>query len=618
MKLKQYFRWELVLALSLVGCTSVVPNQLGLPSLTKGETSGANSVAAKKSSLFFQVRWPERKGFQTQEIPDLTKALEVSVKAKDGTPIDSKTITRPTDGSNLSDVVFNLDPTLKVVDINVRALDDAGNEVAFGQKLDVQIRDNTATGVTVTLIAGTTQQAKDQLQIEINRKLVLLHDVKNYFSRFDQLAKYGESPEVKDLNGSMQAMFQSWPFKDKSRDQGYYTPAPYYPGDGTEPSPYPSDGSYQTPPPDGTTTTRYGVRTIAALNPDGTTRLVNPNDSTVYLDFLDGVAKKLYWPGAIAALEYLDEGALHKAGVLITGNDQTTAELKLGVTAGTWVPEASLKTELDGLIDGQPATASLTFFGGLKPDERSITLVTVGASVVPKGIQANRFHLGAVLDTPRDVSGSPLFRIAQQAAPKPYYPSPTAPVAGYPSTGYPSPGYPGGNYGPQQPMLPSYLPTHARFFAHAPAAQATADVRLSDDMLGVQSRTELRVRDNLGAFSSFLLELGATAQTGTVGGQPAIVSGDFGFSLVDKKEELKLEGVVHGDMTTQKAIIQARFVDVPSNTVLGTLDWTFDPKGDPNHLAYWPELKLQDGNSYRLTPGFFSGQTTGNVRVDVR
>ncbi len=627
MRLKAYFRWELVLALSLVGCTSVVPNRLGLPQLTQGGTSDATSAIAKKGSLFFQVRWPERGAYRAQEIPTETETIEVHVKATDGTPIDSKVIPRPSGASSVSDVAFELDPTLKVVDIFVRGLNAAGQEVAFGKKLGVLIRDNTATGVTVTLKSGDATQTEQELQLELNRKIALLHDVRNYFNRFDHFNRFHESVEARDVKEAMESILQNAPFKPQGpRDNTYYpTPDPNYsPPAGTE-------GGDPT-----RTATGYVIRsfgTIGTRVTDGTIRLSNPNDPSQYMDILNGELKKLYWTGYALTPSYSDAGGgRHTAGVAIApfgeGGNGSMLDLNVEVTAGTWVAEPSLTVTLDGNVNNQPGTATFTLLGGLKPEERTLSQVKVAGSLTPKGNEAGKVHSSVLFDTFRDVSGSPLYQLFKISAPRtgPIAPAPYpgGSTGTYPggSTGTyadsPATGGSGGNYGDSYFLLPSFMPTNARFLAHVPSAQATTDVRVTDDMLGVQSRTELRLRDNANTFSNFLLELGVTTQVGAIGGQPAIVSGDFGFSLVDQKEALKLEGVVHGDMAARTVTVKARFVDVPSNTVLGNLDWTFEPNGDPNHLAYWPVLHLQDGTEHRLTPGFFSGETTGNVRVDVR
>ncbi|HEY9854879.1 MAG TPA: hypothetical protein V6D05_04015 [Stenomitos sp.] len=610
MRLKKYFRWELVLALSLVGCTSVVPNRLGLPQLTK-DSSGASSVVTQKSSLFFQVRWPERAAYQSQEIPQEAESLEVTIKAKDGTPIDRKSIARPTNGTSVSDVVFPLDPTLKLVDVFVRALDGSGNEVAVGKVLDVRIRDNTATGVTVTLVKGSAANAQLEIDARINQQLTLLHNIQNYFSRFDHFKTYGDSPEARDVNAAVQAILEHFPFKPHNEPAPYYTPDPNYSPD---PNQTPMPGDLRTASFGGFGLHTYsggiGVRVSGTSTP---VRLFNPNDSTQYMDILNGVMTNLYWPGYVLTHTYQDLGGTHTADFAVApaaqGGDGSSADLNVAVTAGNWIPEPALTVMLDGLVNGQQATQSVTFFGGLRPDEHTLSSVKVGASVTPQGLDAKSFRLSGALDGFRDLSASPFYRLIQEnMAPKVY---PTGSATNYPgsATDYP---------GSQPVALPAYLPTHALIQAQVPSAQATSDIRVTDDLMGLQTKTQLHLKDNDGNFSDFLLELGANAKIGTVGGRSAVVSGDVGFALTDQKEFLKLEGVVHVDPATGKAVISARFVDVPSNTVIGNLDWTFDSKADPNHIAYWPELRLQDGKTYRLTPGFFSGQTTGDVRVDVR
>lgn len=635
MRVKHYLRWELLLALSLVGCTSVVPNRIGLPQLP---TTGAAEVQPPVTPaglnlgtrLLFQVRWPAQPGYGTQAIPGLTEKIEVKIvkgglEAVAANLVKAETMVRPIEGAgNTTTATFNLDPALKVVDVHVRALAADGTVLSSGKRLGVPVRDNTTTGVTVTL--SPTGDLPDMDQARITDHLRLLRDLPVYFKDYDQLVRYPDSPEVKELTSSLQTTFGEWmPKPVQPTYPGGYMPSPYpsdyKPGpnpDGTYPSPYPSDykpspnpdGTYPTPSPVGATPIPYPsgdskatayraasrYTTMTAGTPE---RLYNPSNPSQGMEILDGKFQKLFWPGYMASVKYLEDVSKHVLQAQLTpqqgGGDGTSANLHAELSATSWVAEPSLVQSIDALLDPQSTTKvtrQVTFLAGKRPVDATITGGRLAFSVVPKGITANTFSFGASADTFRDISNTPLYLAMTEKS--------------------------------VSSRQVTVAPRHAQFVANAPSAAATADVTVNDDLLGLKSRVDLRLRKNAGGFGAFLVELGGSMRLGPIGDHTEPVGGNAGFSLLDAAQQLRLEGSVQVQRIPFTATVIARFVDVPSNTVIGTIDYVLpvdaNGKVDMNHLDSWPVLKLVDSQNtqFRLTPGFFSGETNGFVRVDVR
>lgn len=625
MRVKHYLRWELLLALSLVGCTSVVPNRIGLP---QQPTTGAAEVQSPVAPaglnlgtrLLFQVRWPALPGYGAQAIPVNTAKIEVTIVKGGLEPVAANVVkveamSRPTEGDTTT-ATFNLDPALKVVDVHVRALAADGTTVlSSGKRLGVPVRDNTTTGVTVTL--SPTGDLPEMDQVRITDHLRLLRDLPVYFKDYDQLVRYPDSPEVKDLTSSLQTTFGEWmPKPVQPTYPGGPMPSPY--PSGYAPSPYPSDykpspnpdGTYPTPGPDGASPTPYPsgdpnatayrvasrYTTMAAGTPE---RLYNPSNPSQGMEILDGQFQKLFWPGYVASVTYSEDGTKHALQAQVSpeqgGGDGTSASLQAELSATSWVVEPSLSPMMDFLLEPQGTervNRQVTFLGGKGPVDATITGGKLALSVIPKGNTANVFSFGASADTFRDISNTPLYLAMTEKS--------------------------------VSSRQVTVAPRHAQLVANAPSAAATADVTVNDDLLGLKSRVDLRLRKNAGGFGAFLVELGGSMRLGPIGDHTEPVGGNAGFSLLDAAQQLRLEGSVQVQRMPFKATAIARFVDVPSNTVIGTIDYVLpvdaNGKVDMNHLDSWPVLKLVDSQNsqFRLTPGFFSGETNGFVRVDVR
>lgn len=599
MRVKQYLRWELLLALSLVGCTSVVPNRIGLPqpSTTAAEVQPVAPAGLNLGTrLLFQVRWPAQAGYNAQTISPDTATIEVKIvkggmdPAAAGAEVETQTMTRPEAGfGDTTTATFNLDPALKTVDVYVRALRLDGSESSSGNRKGVPIRDNTTTGITVTLLPGGNLPDMDKLRIADH--LRLLNDLPNYFKDYDQMVHYADSPEVKDLTSSLQTTFGEWMPQPKVYDP---TPMPIDPTYNPSPDPTTTGGTPLAP----YRTARYGIQAVTP----GSGRLQNPSNPSQMMDVQNYLFQKLYWTGYEGTFNYSEDLLKHSLQVNVVpstagGGDGTSATLRAELSASSWVTEPSLTPMIDAWVVDGTATSSvtwpITFLGGKKPaDANAVTGGRVRFDVTPKGNTANTFSFGLAADTFRDISNTPVYLAATEQS--------------------------------SASRQVTMAPKHVQLTAFAPSAEATADVTLNDDLLGLKSRTDLRVKKNTGGIGAFLLDLGGSMRLGPIGDHTEPVSGNLGFALVDTVQQLRLEGTVQLQRVPFKATFAARFIDVPTNTVIGTIDYDLpvdaNGKVDMNHLSSWPVLKLMDaqGSQFTLTPGFFSGETNGYVRVDVR
>lgn len=588
MRVKPYLRWELLLALSLVGCTSVVPNRTGLPQQPATAVQDVKPVTGLNlgTRLLFQVRWPQS-DYAAQAIPGLTQTIEVKVvkggqdPALAASEVKKVSLQRPAPGTgDTTTATFNLDPALKVVDVYVRALAaDGVTELSFGKRLAVPVRDNTTTGITVTL--STTGNLPELDQARIVNHLEILKLLPEYFKAYDQLIHYPDSLGAKDFTASMEAIFKEWMPKPVYSEEKVVAPTP------ESSPPIQTATAYRT-------SSRYTVMSM-------TDRLLNPENPAVMMDVLNGEVQKLYWPGYEAVLTYTDEGAKHSFQVAVTpplggGGDGTRANLKAELSAGSWVSEPSLSQNLDAWQDTGTATMSvnypLTFFGGKKPADGTITGGKVNFDIVPKGNTANAFAWGASADTFRDISNTPLYLAMTQK-----------------------------DQGARQVTV---APKHVQLTTQTPPLAATSDITINDDLLGFKSRSDLRVKNNADGYGAFLLDLGGSMRLGPIGDHQEPVGGSLGLVLTDQGRKLRLEGSVQVERIPFKATFIGRFIDVPTNTVVGTINYVVpvdaNGKVDMNHLSSWPILKLEDDKhtEINLTPGFFSGETNGFVRVDVR
>lgn len=578
MRLKKYLRWELVLALSLVGCTAAIPNRLGgQPAGVGSEAALPGEQVARGGSLYFQIRWPGPSAMRTQATQFNPDAVKIFIKKADGTEIQSQVLTRPTDGTFERTARFVLDPALKQVDVFAEAW-GANNLLAKGKHLAVPVRDNTSTPVAIALDLVDQDGNQAGLDLRLAPELAMLHSLPELVARYSNLRDYGNSPELHELKSAIEATV--------GRVFGDHHGG----GDGS--SPHPSETPMSSPMPPAP----YRVQSVQSTP----FRLLSGPIQAVDLD--GSVPTAMYWAGFRGAYAFTGGmTGLHSLdfNVTPTGSDQTTANVHAELDADAWLPEPDL-TKVEKGYEGDAtteSTRSIVLLGGMRPDFPTMKRGKLHLDVTPWGIAAKRGALDLQLDQVRDVSSTAFFQFLQSKASS--------------SVGI------------------TRLPSHASIVAYTPTIAATADIKAADDFLGGQIRSNWRLLDKNGQPSYYDLALGVQERLGTVNGKPEIAGGDVAFALDDVALGLRLKGIVHVEASPPRVNIQANFVDITSNLVLGTLnyDLPIDAFGhvDFSRLASWPVLTVGDPTkpnaprtSYRLTPGFFSGDTNGMIQVEVR
>ncbi|HEY9900255.1 MAG TPA: hypothetical protein V6D00_13865 [Pantanalinema sp.] len=572
MRLKKYLRWELVLALSLVGCTAAIPNRLGSqPEAPGAETALPGAPVARGGNLYFQIRWPARAPLSTQAAQFDPDAVKVLIKKADGTEIQSQVLIRPTDGTFERTAKFTLDPALKQVDVFAEAY-GADKLLAKGKHLAVPIRDNTSTPVAIALDLVDQGGGPSGLDLRLARELEMLYSLPQLAARYSNLAGYEQSAEMQELKAAIEATIARV-FPDH-RDDRSASPAP--------------DATFKP--------LSYRVQSLE--NP--TFRLVDAPFQAV--DLVDGAPSAMYWPGFQGAYAFSGgQTGLHALDFKVTptGQDLTTANLAGELEADAWVPEPGLTQIAKGYEAGasELSTRSIVLLGGMRPDYRTVRRAKLHADVAPQGLASKGGALDLELDQVRDVSSTAFFQFLQSKV--------------------------------QSPLPTSNWPSHAAIVAHTPTIAATADIKAADDFLGGQLKSNWRLRDKDGQPGYYDLALSVQERLGTVNGKPEIAGADVAFALDDVALGLRLKGIAHVETSPPKVNVQASFVDITSNLVLGTLNYDLPIDGlgrvDFSRLASWPVLTVADPTkpdatktSYRLTPGFFSGDTNGMIKVEVR
>ncbi|MBO9541755.1 hypothetical protein J7643_14290 [bacterium] len=569
MRLKQYLRWELLLALSLVGCTAAIPNRLGGEAGAPGAagTRLAEPVA-QGGSLYFQIRWPGPR-LSTQAVQFNPDAVKVFVKKADGTAIQSQVLTRPTDGTFVRTARFTLDPALKQVDVFAEAW-QADKLLAKGKHLAVPVRDNTSTPVAIALDLVDQNGNQTGLDLRLAPELAMLHSLPELAARYSNLRTYGTSPEFLEIKAALDATIARL-FGDR-RDERAPSPSP--------------------------TVAAAPYRVQSLENPSF--RLIDAPFQAV--DLVDGVPSVLYWPGFQGAYSFSGGSTgLHTLDLAVTpaGQDLTTANLHGELDADAWVSEPNLMPIAKGYEPGatEVSTRSVALLGGMRPDFKTLRQGKLHLDVAPGGMAARGAALDLALDQVRDVSSTAFYQFLQSKV--------------------------------QSSLPTANWPSHAALVAQTPTLAATADIKAADDFLGGQLKSIWRLLDKDGKPGHYDLALGVQERLGTVNGKPEIAGADVAFALDDVALGLRLKGLAHVETSPPKVTIQASFVDIASNLVLGTLNYEvpIDSLGrvDFSRLASWPVLTVADPTkpdapktSYRLTPGFFSGDVDGTIQVEVR
>lgn len=581
MRLKKYLRWELVLALSLVGCTSVLPNRLLGPATTNqpgGAPAGAPPVALstqanRTASLYLQVKWPTLR--QTQTLPQNTATIKVDIKQKDGTLVQHQDLTRPTAGSSTVTYQLSLDPALGKVDVFVQAVDGNGAPVAKGQVLDVPVRDNTATAIAVTLDTVDAAGNDIGLTTRLAPEVALVKGLPGLAQRYSNLSSYGNSAEMVDLKRALALIFGQL----MNGNKGPTTSAT-----------------------SATTATHYRYATQSLASPSFVFTGGAPFTS---VDLSGSTPTNFYWAaGYQMAYAFNGQGNNHTVdfnlGPTPSGSDPTTANLHAELNATNWIAEPNLIPSAYGYALGSSSLSSqsIVMFGGFRPDFPTIVSGKLHVDVTPNGNAAEKAGLDLALDQTRDVSNTAFFAFLQQKA------SASIPVTTWPG--------------------------HGNLVVNTHTIGATADVKVGDDNLGAQASGSVRLFDKNGAPGLYNVGLGWQMRLGPVNGVTDIAGSDLSFVIDDVTTLLRLKGTAHLSMSPPALSIQAAFVDSVSNQVLGNVTYNLpidaNGKVDMSHLSSWPVLTVTDPtasgsaqtSTYNLTPGFFSGQTSGEVTVVVK
>lgn len=583
MRLKRYLRWEFVLAATLVGCTSVAPNRIGLPASTSsserpGEATGAGklqSQAVRTSELVFKVRWPQAAGYATQLIPTDTQSLAITVLAKDKTVIGDPAVIQREAGKNTATASIAIPTSYGLVDVQVQAKDGAGKVVAAGLSRDVVLRDNTATGVIVEL-----SEVVDEIKIRQNQQIVLLKNLKTYFERYQDKINYFDpyrSPEWQAALGALGVATQN-------RMEAFaWLPLVGVPYSPTAP------------------------RTVPVSSSTALERLVKLDDPKTFYEIVGTDLKKYAWPLGWATWDFARDGNRHTVNVhadaTFPGGSSytTTADFTTEVTADTWTPEPYFVQALHGLINGKEATRSLVFLGGERPDYNTASYARTKLVLDSKTDVARHFDAEGFVDQFKSISGTDLDQVFRDIA------------------GVNSP-------------TEFRLPRHGRAIANAPSLAATADLHVDDALNNAALDMALRANDTFDMPGNFKLVISAVPTYGTLGGKRAITAAHLIYTLDDLNEKIRLKGtadVTFGFGLTPAFRAKADILDLLAETdyVLGTLTYEMpylNGVPDANRWAYWPLLELNDHTDpalrtkIRVTPGLFSGESTGSLNLDVR
>lgn len=581
MRMKRILRWELLLALGLVGCTAVAPGRLGVQppvtALGPAAPGAAGAVRAPSTTLFLKIRWPAREGYAAQVIPTQTEAIVVSV-LKSGSVIKRHEQRRPAPGAEpVTTLSFDLDPGLEQVDLRVEGLDAAGKVLVRGEQLGVPLRDNTATGISVRL-------AYDGVTMRYERQLVVLNDLRSYVRRFGGVV----GPTGQDLATAFGALSERSPLLP------LFFRALLAPPDDAEPPAAPGSGE-ESPVEFGALFDNWDWQASA----------------------LGSRLMALAWPGHHA--DWAFDDATHRLDVAVRPSpgeeaQGTTADLFAQLEAGEWVPSPLVRLMLSGSAPDETwLSHELHPLGEWQPATGSLSALRLGADVVPEGRQDRRVTLGFEA---RDFVAS---------ASVPYAASwfevrPVAPVAArgeYPGEGPMPP--------PQPGPFGERVPTRLQLIADLPTARATASVQLSATTLSLTA--PLWLKDAMGSVSRFEARLDATPSAHVRSGRLRHFPDPLRFGFADPAEQLAFEGTVTFDMGANRARMVARILDTSERAdrkLLATLeqDWNLDANGDLRleRLRDWPVLTVNDEGQrqYRLTPGFFTGEEAGHVTVEVK
>jgi hypothetical protein len=273
-----------------------------------------------------------------------------------------------------------------------------------------------------------------------------------------------------------------------------------------------------------------------------------------------------------------------------------TGNLSASVVAGSWHQDPQMYGVAEAMKDLGPglATHSLRLNQGEMPDLRSLQVVTVQGAVDPHQTGSGAYSGGVRADGFADFGTSPVLQVLKAVAP---------------TTNF-----------------PTWLPTHATASISSPAFAAQAQGQLTDDFLSGNFTGNVQIKDDANAWNEFKLSLFLKLTVAMVDTQMAFTRGEATASIDDIANDLR--AVVSVDAPTERfeqtSSVQyypvfnltLRFLDIPTGNELGHLVYQYAPwKPLPNGLEIYPVLVLKNGDRLRMTPGVFTGQTTGGLNV---
>ncbi len=571
MKSKVIARWGLVVAIGLVGCTVGVPNVADTPKVSSGDAGlDAMEQPAHQGNLVMRIQWPARP-LATQAIPLEAETIEVSVRSKSNQLLVSKTIDRPAGESPVSTFSFQISPAHETVNVEV-VVRGGGKILAQGGQADVPIRDNTSTGVVITL------DNEASLTIRISRQITLLKDLYHYADRFDNWVNPRTFPEVLTMEAAVRQVVDSF----NSNGQHLFHAM------------------------------SLGANGTLIEGAPGTVETWHlPGQSILGLELRDRAILKAFWPGYQISQAFTSGPLQRRLDLALNpsspSGDQTRATLSADVTS-SWVAEPQLRGSFAGVNPQSETTGARAFdlFGGERPVPETISALRLSGEIVPQGQVASRFKAALELNEVRETATSPLLAAIRDANPNGYVYFPYA------------------YYGVAVNSLTRF-PTKGEASLEFPSLHAALSAALNPDFTSGSVTLRLAPRDKAGVRSVFLAKADASVRIEKVGERSMITGGVLSFVLDDEMENLRLEGTVTLDSEPLRLVVEARFVDIPSRTVIGRIDYDapFDERGGLNvsKNETWPYLVLMDGaggtpgTRIHLTPGLFTNRTSGGLNV---
>lgn len=556
MKSKSIARWGLVAAVGLVGCTAGVPAIVEKPgNVSSDAASELPQEPAALGNLVMRIQWPAR-ARSTQVIPKDATTIVITIRSKAGQTLVSRTITRPVGEAPVSTVTFQIAPSQGTVDVDVVATN--GNQIlAQGGSKNVPIRDNTSTGVVITL------DSEASITLRIARQIVLLKDLHHYFDRFENWKDPRSFPEIFAMEAAGRSVGDSLTMGGQRLFQAM----------------------------------RFAVAGMEGA-PGATETWHLPGEPALGLELRDREILKAYWPGYQLAQAFtINPGNRRWDFALSPGTgsaEQTRATLSTELAA-TWVPEPQLKGSFSGVNaqSSTPAARAFMLAGGDRPVPETISALRISGAVDPQGSVAHRFKGALELTDVKDAAVSPLYDVLVGANP------------------YAS--------------FWTRYPTKAEASLEFASLKAALTAALQPDFLSGKATLRLVPRDRNGGHSAFVIKADAKVQVEKRGDRSMVTGGTLNFALDDELEDLRLEGTVTLGSEPLSLRVAARFVDIPTGTVIGRIDYDapFDANGalNPAKNETWPTLVLTDGENgspgtrIHLTPGLFTGRTAGNLNV---